>query len=109
MGIVSGHPLQCGNFSRPGCQDKIGFLPHQFLRKPVQAIRVAIRMTRFENEVLAVNISTFAQAFHQRSISAGIHQRLARTEVQITDAPEFALLSESANRCHERTRTKPDQ
>lgn len=91
------------------CQDQVYLLAHQFRCESVQAFRDAVRVARSEHVVLALDITAFAQPLNQRGVPAGLYHRLARKEVDVTDAPDFALLlGESAESRCERARPKRD-
>jgi hypothetical protein len=78
IGIVLVACFAAGVSTAPSARDEVYFLTYQFLRESAAAFRIAVRISRFEHEMLTLDITVFAQPVNQRSILPRIHQRVAR-------------------------------
>src|SRR6266853_5010269 len=65
--------------------------------------------TRFDNEMLSLDIAELTHAVQERRVAAGVHRGFPRTVVKETDAPDFGLLGENSQRRCERGRAEHDE
>src|SRR6266571_5013032 len=62
--------------------------------------------TRFDDEMLSLDIAELAHAVQECRVTAGVQRGLPRTVIEETDAPDFSLLGENSQRRCERACAK---
>src|SRR5262252_10266571 len=86
-GNRAGGPLRGVARGSPECHDDVDFQPYEIRREAVEAVRAAVRETRLEEEILSLDTAELAHALQECGIPARVGQRLARAQVEVSDAP----------------------
>src|SRR5207253_4049987 len=74
------------------CHDDVNIRPQQLRRETGQAVDFTVPKARLDDDILAGDITEFAHTLHESIVTASIQRRLARTEVEKSDAPDLVLL-----------------